>query len=789
MSLISRSFNRSRASLLATSMFATTALAGFGGVVGAIVLTPGAALAQCTTAPGAPPATAAVGPATETCVGSFPTGIGYSETTVGGNLSVNLNGPGTVAGGGVLLNDTGGGAANLTLVLGNATNAGQNIVTTQGSNAVTVHSTGGNVAIITGNAIPGEVITGNIAGIDARTTGAGTVNVITIANVTGLASNGIFTSTVNGNNTVSVGGNVVAGAGSGVRSIATGSGAVLVTLGNTTTTAGNVTTVTPYSVTDKGGNGVLAEQLGGVGNRTAMIVSTDAGNVTVNNAASGSVGVAAVSFGSGAGSVASVNMTGAPGGAVSVQGNGTTFNVGIGALAPAGTATVTTNTGRTVNVDKLGGTLAIGVGTIGNVAVSTLGDSNTINIGGGNTTTSDSAGVLALGIASATVNTGNSTTINVTGNNTLAGIVALGSTASVNAGNGASINVTGSTALTGVLADATAGNATVNIGNTAANTTGITVVGNTTLADNTGITAEALGGNATADNVSIKIGSTAIKVTGGDGIFADASGGVGVTTAGNVNSTTGVAINTRAGGNTAISVNGGTTSGIGNATLPSVQFLNRTANTTTTVNIGAAGTVATDLVGNATTPSLTGLAIAPAPGNVTIGSVVVNDAGHLIGDVDFSRVIGTGFAGNATVPANISNTTVNVTGNGVWLTSGTSKFGNGALGAGNATVASDTVTTGGPGGNGLIQTVGATTFQFGTTTKNSYTNVGTTQVGSDGAPSTFTLTGGPIVLANAGVIDLSTGVVGTDALTGLTTVFVGVAGGQIATKAQLGGVG
>ena len=54
MSLISRSFTRSRASLLATSMFATTALAGLGGVVGAIVLTPGAALAQCTTAPGAP---------------------------------------------------------------------------------------------------------------------------------------------------------------------------------------------------------------------------------------------------------------------------------------------------------------------------------------------------------------------------------------------------------------------------------------------------------------------------------------------------------------------------------------------------------------------------------------------------------------------------------------------------------------------------------------------------------------------------------------------------------------
>src|SRR5665213_3310150 len=59
----------------------------------------------------------------------------------------------------------------------------------------------------------------------------------------------------------------------------------------------------------------------------------------------------------------------------------------------------------------------------------------------------------------------------------------------------------------------------------------------------------------------------------------------------------------------------------------------------------------------------------------------------------------------------------------------------------------------------------------------------------DGAPSTLTLTGGPIALSNAGLIDLSTGAVGTDALTGTTTAFTGVAGGVIATNAQLGGIG
>jgi len=60
-----KALSRSRASLLAGSMFATTALAGLGGIVGAIVLMPGAVLAQtCTPAPaqGAPPAVQAIGP-------------------------------------------------------------------------------------------------------------------------------------------------------------------------------------------------------------------------------------------------------------------------------------------------------------------------------------------------------------------------------------------------------------------------------------------------------------------------------------------------------------------------------------------------------------------------------------------------------------------------------------------------------------------------------------------------------------------------------------------------------
>ena len=265
-------------SLLAGSLFATTALAGLGGIVGSIILTPGAAFAQTCTPDtnGTSLAPAPVGPATEVCVGGNTTGIGYSEGTTGGNLTVNLNGPGGAVVNGVLLDDVVriGHAANLTLVLGNATTIGQNIVTAgnQSLTGVTIISTGGNVAVVTGNNTPGEIITGNLVGMSVSTIGNGTVNVSTIANITGLAGNGISTTSVDGSNTVAVGGNVVGNfASSGVAfgavdAFSTGNGTVLVTLGNITTVAGNTTTVTPFSVNAIGENGVVAINDSGVGN-------------------------------------------------------------------------------------------------------------------------------------------------------------------------------------------------------------------------------------------------------------------------------------------------------------------------------------------------------------------------------------------------------------------------------------------------------------------------------------------------------------------------------------------
>src|ERR1019366_2534116 len=244
------------------------------------------------------------------------------------------------------------------------TNIGQNIVTNTTSNAITVTSTGGNVVITTGNnTIPGEVITGNISGIVASTTGNGTVNVNTIANVTGLAGGGITTTTVDGSNAITVGGNVVAAGSAGVSAVANGNGTVVVNLGNVTTVAGNTTTVTPFSVTAAGSFGVGAENFAPIGNQTATINVTDPGNVTLSAAGASDPGIGVLTDGNGTGSRASVIMSGAPGGTVSVEGAGADWGV-LAETLGGGTATVVTNGNRTISVGTKGGNGDIGVDAI-----------------------------------------------------------------------------------------------------------------------------------------------------------------------------------------------------------------------------------------------------------------------------------------------------------------------------------------------------------------------------------------------------------------------------------------
>src|SRR5579872_5660918 len=94
-----KSTKRGRASLLATSMFATSLLAGAGGLMGAATVAPGVAVAGvCNTTLGGLPAPGGIQPntaggtnttasPTEFCEGGF-NGLGYNTTT--GSLAVTL---------------------------------------------------------------------------------------------------------------------------------------------------------------------------------------------------------------------------------------------------------------------------------------------------------------------------------------------------------------------------------------------------------------------------------------------------------------------------------------------------------------------------------------------------------------------------------------------------------------------------------------------------------------------------------------------------------------------------
>src|ERR1700733_9003606 len=145
MSRMNGSLARGRASLLAGSMFATTALAGLGGLVGSVVLSPGSALAIVICLPDAPNTTggaALVNPAggVETCTPATNiTGLGdEANGPANSNLTVTSTSPGAPGGGpsgnvttrGVFVGDNGSNAANVSFLVNTTTTAGPNITNT-----------------------------------------------------------------------------------------------------------------------------------------------------------------------------------------------------------------------------------------------------------------------------------------------------------------------------------------------------------------------------------------------------------------------------------------------------------------------------------------------------------------------------------------------------------------------------------------------------------------------------------------------------------------------------------
>jgi hypothetical protein len=272
-------FARGRASLLAGSMLATTVLTGLGGLVGAVALTPGAALAGAcapTTAglpggsgtqPNPGPGTNLTASLTEICEGGFP-GLGYSTA---GNLAVTLSplsGGGSTVGPnhGVLITSSSL-TGNISLVVDTSTAASGAISTTANDGIEMKTGVDGEITINTGNStnFAGANVAGAVNGI--QTEGGANVNITAVGTVTGGTSSfvdhGIFVHDGAGNITVTTAGAVLGGAGVELF----GSGAI-----NYSTTA-NVTGTQSDAIDIGGGAGNVSVTL--AGNGTSQVATTD----------------------------------------------------------------------------------------------------------------------------------------------------------------------------------------------------------------------------------------------------------------------------------------------------------------------------------------------------------------------------------------------------------------------------------------------------------------------------------------------------------------------------------
>ena len=216
MSRTNRTLVRSRASLLATSMFATSMLAGAGGLMAAVVA-PGVAVAGvCSPAPTADETgglTLTANP-TESCVGGF-SGLGY--TTVG-NLAVTLEPIAPGPGGGSSVGPNHGVDIENTTTPGtlsfvvDTTTAPSGAIQNNTGSGIFMNTAGGNVTVDTGNSanFAGAQVGGSFAGI--WVTGTPTnVFVHTANSSTGGTADGIQVFNASGNVSIFTGGTTSGG--------------------------------------------------------------------------------------------------------------------------------------------------------------------------------------------------------------------------------------------------------------------------------------------------------------------------------------------------------------------------------------------------------------------------------------------------------------------------------------------------------------------------------------------------------------------------------------------------
>jgi hypothetical protein len=196
--------------------------------------------------------------------------------------------------GGVSVGAGGGdGVYAYTAGTGNVTITGIGAVTGgSDSEGIFAGAANGNVTVA-----PAGVVTGGTYGIDAEDYGAGAVTVTTVANVSGLTADGIYTAAIDGATSVTVNAGTVSGAGigygyAGVSEQATGAGALGLTVAAGATVTGGTTAggviqsqsgTGSNTITDSG----LITGAGTADNPVISISATNAGSSTVTTTATG----------------------------------------------------------------------------------------------------------------------------------------------------------------------------------------------------------------------------------------------------------------------------------------------------------------------------------------------------------------------------------------------------------------------------------------------------------------------------------------------------------------------
>src|SRR5579872_508846 len=578
-----KSTKRGRASLLATSMFATSLLAGAGGLMGAATVAPGVAVAGvCNTSAGGLPAASGTQPntagaanvtpsPTEFCEGGF-NGLGYATNT--GSLAVTLEPVAAGPGGGssvgpthgVFLADISGTVGDLSFIVNTTTAPSGAIIDTTGQPGILVENfSGGNVTVDTGNSqnwAGAQVTSTKGIGIEGFAVLGGNVNINVAGNVSAF-NTGILAVTNTGNISIITqhGDDVNSTNGDGIDAFST-SGNIFVhlldgSINSNTSACGGASASSGIS-TPSAVSGVVSpppSPSGGVCSDPNGMHLTTGGAGTINvitdddvhNLGAG-VGILATTFNGNNTIQVDANLTNTLGDGLNVTSTGTGAPLVIlSGNATTGTVYNTTTTGTGVAGNGFG-VLVEQTGAVGNQTATILSvQPGNVTTTGGNSIAGLEAEVTGPGagsVANITMTGPSGGTISVEGGSFNKGIFASDASGTAlvttNTGRHVSVGTKGGNVDVGV---ASLGffNATVTLGDS--NTI---VVGNASSFNEVGVeaagnfSANVVGGNGesitvTADSNAIAV--AAVNTTSGNATVTfgnTAKGATGITAHGNV---------------------------------------------------------------------------------------------------------------------------------------------------------------------------------------------------------------------------------------------------------------